>query len=68
MADNKPWYLSKGVWGGLIAAAAGVLGMLGFDVAEGDIQTITDLTLDGVVTVFGLLAAWGRIIAKSRIG
>ena len=67
MTDTKPWWQSKGVWGGLVAAAAGLAGLLGFHIPEGEIQTLTDAVLSGVTAVAGAFAVYGRVVAGSKI-
>lgn len=68
MMDQKPWYASKGVWGGIIASAAGFASLFGFTVPAGEAQSLTDQAVDLVVAGAGILATVGRILASSRIG
>ena len=65
--DSKPWFQSKGVWGGVIALLAGVAGLFGFhlDAAlQGDV-------IDWLAAAGGVagaaLAIYGRIKATSRV-
>jgi len=67
MDETKPWYASKGVWGGIIAAAAGVAGMLGYSISDTDVSTLTELISAGVATVAGLVAVIGRVVASHKI-
>lgn len=65
--DNKAWYASKAVWGGLIAVGAAVAGGFGV-VVDADTQSqISDLIVVGVGAVGGLLAIYGRIKAGKSI-
>lgn len=66
MDETKPFYTSKGVWGGVVAMVLGILGAAGLDFsAEQD--TIVDLFVQLGVIVAGLIALIGRLAAKSRI-
>lgn len=69
--ETKPWYLSKTVLGGVIAAGAGVAGLFGINL---DALTQAELLahLDMIVTagsalVGGVLAIYGRLKATKSI-
>lgn len=68
--ENKPWYLSKTIWGTAITLVAlvapKVVGWLG---ATPDEATATVLTIaDGVAAVVGAaLAIYGRVKADKKI-
>ena len=70
MLIEKPWYASKGVWGGIIAAAAGVVALFGapgwVEDLLGDEQLPEQLAAVGAA-IGGLLAIIGRVMAKSRV-
>ena len=70
--ESKPWYLSKGVIGGLVSAVAGVLALLGHALPDGSIPFLTDQVTniaEGVFAVVGgITAIYGRIKADKRIG
>ena len=65
---TKPWWASKGVWGGIVAVAAGAAGLFGFNL---DASFQGDLT-NWVVAVAGVLGGGlsllGRIKASKAIG
>jgi hypothetical protein len=67
MNDQKAWYLSKGVWSGIIAAGAGVAGLFGWTIPEGEVQNITEYVVSGIVTVAGLAGVYGRIKATKKL-
>lgn len=70
MNDKKPWYLSMGVWGGLIAALMPVVtAVFALDAETAALLAQqTELVIGGVVTVVGGLAAiYGRVRAKSEV-
>jgi len=41
-SDLKPWYLSKTVWGGVLAVAASILNLAGIELSDGDQATLAD--------------------------
>lgn len=67
MLDKKAWYLSKGVWGGIVAAGAGLAGLFGWTIPEGEVQNITEYVVSGIVTVAGLIGVYGRVKATSKV-
>lgn len=68
MDDMKQWYLSKTMWGALIAMAAALLQVAGFDidpVTQGDFAD-SIVALSGAVGA--LVAIYGRLTAEKRLG
>ncbi len=69
--DEKSWYLSKGVWGGIIAAVVGIIGMFGLAMPEGSVDFLTDevMKIVGAIAtiVAGVIAIIGRVKATTRI-
>ena len=69
---SKPWYLSKGVIGAVIAVVATVLGLLGRPDAaaavEAETSTLPLIIAQVAAVIGGLIALWGRLTAKERIG
>lgn len=65
--DSKPWFQSKGVWGGAIAVAAGVAGLFGFNLDAGLQGDLTEwiVSIGGIVGAG--LAIYGRIKATTRV-
>lgn len=63
----KAWYASKTVWSGIVAALAGVLGMLGYTVTPADQATLADLALSIGSAVGGIGAIIGRVKARDGI-
>lgn len=60
----KPWWQSKTVWGGVIAAGASVAGVFGYTV---DQATALELS-SSVVGLFGAgLAVYGRFAASKPV-
>lgn len=66
MEETKPWYLSRGVWSGVVAALIGVVSMFGLNV-EGEQESITNVVLGLAEVVAGIVAIYGRVRAKARI-
>lgn len=66
--ENKKWYLSKGVWGGLVAALAGLAGLFGYAISADDQAVLADAIPSAISAVGGLLAVLGRIKASTKIG
>jgi hypothetical protein len=68
MDQSKPWYASRTVWGGLVAVAAPVIGMmLHVTVGVGDQAVLVD-ALTGIGSgVGGLIAVYGRVKATEKI-
>lgn len=65
--DLKPWYLSKTVWGGLLAIAASVLNLAGIELSEGDQATLADQLTAFFAAAGGILAIAGRLAANRRL-
>jgi uncharacterized membrane protein len=66
--NQKPWWQSKTVWGGLVAVGAGIAGLFGLDL---DAQAQGALAEHGVAiasAIGGLLAVYGRVKANSKVG
>ena len=68
ITEYKSALTSKGVWGGLIALAAGLLGLLGYTISSADQVQLVNLVAGIVSTIGGILAIIGRIRATKRIG
>lgn len=67
MYDNKPWYASKTIIGGIIALIAGAAGALGVAISPEDQEMIIQGVLAVGSAIGGLLAIYGRIRATGRI-
>jgi len=71
VVETKPWYTSKTLWGIVIAGVALVLGWLGKPDAAANLgaeQAEITSIIDRLVVLVGLaIAAYGRVVAKSKI-
>jgi hypothetical protein len=68
MDDSKPWWQSNGVWGGIVAVVAVILGFFGYEIG-GELQGELVEAITGAVAIVGAL--WGiigRVRASKRIG
>jgi hypothetical protein len=67
MEDDKQWYMSKTVWGALLALGASVLQFTGIQVGAVDQSTIADSAVSIAGAVGSLIAVYGRVTATSTI-
>lgn len=63
---DKAWYMSKGVWGGIIAIAAAVAGAFGIVVSPEDQASLTEAAVVVAGGVGGALAIVGRVMASKE--
>lgn len=68
MDEVKGLLASKGVWGGVIAFLGVVLSIFHVDFGAADQAATLDAVYQIVSAAGALLAIWGRITAKKRIG
>ena len=67
MIDEKPWYLSRTIWGSLVAVAAAVAGLAGIPLNGAEQAQIADAMVQIVGAVGALVAIYGRIAATDVI-
>lgn len=67
MTDSKPWYLSKTIWGSLIAMLAGIGSAFGLDLDVPSQANLVDAILKLVSVAGSLLAVYGRFAATRPI-
>ncbi|MEW9615996.1 hypothetical protein AB3G45_19460 [Shinella sp. S4-D37] len=65
--DAKAWYLSRTVWGALIAILASLANAAGVEVTAGDEGELADLVVAAAGTLGGIVALYGRISARRRV-
>lgn len=68
MTDIKPWWQSKTLWGAIVTIGSAVLGLTGLDLGETDREPLTGLLTSLGAAIGGMIAIFGRIKAKNRIG
>jgi len=67
MVDEKPWFMSKTIWGSLISVAAALVSTLGISL-DGAVQVaITDAVVQLIGAAGALLAIYGRLAATDII-
>ncbi len=64
MTDSKPWYMSKTVWGALVAILASILHLGGVELGVAEQGQLLDAVMGIVGSMGGLLAVYGRIMAS----
>ena len=67
MIDTKPWYLSKTIWGSLVAILASLLGLWDFDVSTEDQARLVEMMVQLLGAGGGVLALVGRFMAVRRV-
>lgn len=63
-ADPKPWYLSRGVIGALMVIIAQGAALFGVSL---DASLLTEIALQALTLIGGLVALWGRLRAEQPI-
>jgi len=67
MMDMKSWYMSKTVWGGAFAAAAGLAELFGLQIQAGEQIGLAEQIPPLVGSLGGIVAIIGRVFARSRL-
>jgi len=67
MVDEKQWYLSKTIWGALIAVAASFAGIFGIQLDEVTQGDLSDAIIQLVAGIGALTAIYGRLSATDII-
>lgn len=67
MVDEKPWYLSKTIWGSLISVAAALAGLAGITLDPVAQNAIAEAVVQLVAAAGALLAIYGRLSASEVI-
>ena len=68
MTETKPWYLSRTIWASLITIVTAGGGLFGLPLSGIDNAAPTDTLPQAIAAISGLVAIFGRLEAKSRIG
>ncbi|MBN9046176.1 MAG: hypothetical protein J0H18_10985 [Rhizobiales bacterium] len=67
MTTDKPWYLSRTVWAGLVAVLLSLAGMFGLATDMIDQSALADILLQLATAVAAMVTIIGRMGATSRI-
>ena len=65
--ETKPWYLSKGLMGSIIAALPTALGILGFKLDPSFGEAVNALIVAGTTLGGAALSFWGRLTAVKKL-
>ncbi len=68
MTASKPWYLSRTIWASVVTVLAGAAGLSGLPLDAAHDAALVDTLLQALSAVSGLVAVFGRLSAKHRIG
>lgn len=68
MIISKPWYLSRTIWASIVTILTGAAGLTGLPLDGLDSSALTDTLLQTISAISGLIAIFGRLSAKHRIG
>lgn len=68
MTASKPWYLSRTIWASVITIVTGAAGLTGLPLDGLDNSALADTLLQAISAISGLVAIFGRLAAKHRIG
>lgn len=67
MTDNKPWYMSKTLWGAAVAMLSSLGGLAGLHLTGTDQTTLVDAAMQIVSAGGALLAIFGRLAADKKL-
>ena len=67
MVEEKNWYASRTIWGGIIAALASVFGGFGLSIDTGSQAELTDAAIQLVGAIGAVVAIYGRLNATDVI-
>lgn len=67
LATPLPWYQSQAIWGGIIATAAPVAGLLGYALSAEDVQSVATAAVGIASGIGGILAIYGRLTTTRQI-
>lgn len=66
-SETKVWYLSRTVWGGILAIAASVLNLAGIEISGADQAELADKMTALMAAAGGIVAVAGRLAASRRL-
>lgn len=67
LATPIPWWQSHAIWGGIVATAAPVLGVLGYALSPEDVQAAATALVAIASGIGGILAIYGRLTTTRPI-
>ena len=66
-ANIKAWYLSRTVWGGVLAIVASVANIAGLDITGTEQAELADRITALLAAAGGIVAVAGRLAAQRRL-
>lgn len=67
MQDEKKWYLSKTIWGGIVALCAALAGIVGIEVDAASHEALAAALTNAAAAVGAIVAIIGRLDAVKTI-
>jgi len=67
MIDAKPWYLSKTVWGAVVAIGASLAGLTGLHIDPNVQASMVEAAFQIASAAGGLIALLGRLSANHKL-
>jgi hypothetical protein len=67
MVEEKPWYLSKTIWGSLVSIAAAFTGIAGITLDPASQAGITEAIVQMISAAGAIIAIHGRLTATEVI-
>lgn len=67
MIEDKAWYQSKTVWGGLVALVGAAAGLIGIQIDAATNEALVLSLTSGASAVGAILAIYGRLSAEVRL-
>jgi hypothetical protein len=68
MDTTKHWWQSRTLWGAIVTLGSAALGLAGIDLGDADRDALVGLLTSLGAAIGGVIAIFGRIAARSRIG
>ena len=66
--DQKSWWMSKTILGGIAALMGGILGVFGYTFAPEDQALLVEIIGTGITVMGSAVAIWGRTKATKALG
>lgn len=67
MVEEKAWWMSKTIWGSLVAIGASLAGLAGVTLGADAQSQIVDAIVQAIAAAGALVAIYGRLTAKDII-
>ena len=67
MNEDKPWYQSRGVWGGIVALVAALTGLFGVTLDAATHEALTVSLTSAAAAIGAVVAIIGRLAAQKTL-